>query len=176
MSDEILANSWDRQEEESAAAYAAFCIYRDLGASRSVDSAAAASRQATGKPQANKKNRAPDVWFSWSSRFQWVARARAYDVYLEQRARGLREAEHMKELEQYRDQARKGAATLWIARNKLMERLTRRLDNINPDQIDVEKLPSFMRAVAYVTEVALNTQAEAIGVRQLETLLDDEGE
>lgn len=59
---------WDIQEGESAKAYEAFAVYRDLGAERSIERVAETLHK--------------DHTFlrKWSARYQWVERARAFDV------------------------------------------------------------------------------------------------
>jgi hypothetical protein len=75
-----MSASWERQPGETEAAYVAFCSYRDLGAERSLN----AAYSTDGK-------RAPGQWAKWSAQNQWVARAEAYDDYLEGEVRRLRE-------------------------------------------------------------------------------------
>lgn len=47
-----MAEIWERQKNESSKAYAAFCIYRDLGTERSLDKALAAQRMCSTVPTA----------------------------------------------------------------------------------------------------------------------------
>jgi hypothetical protein len=61
--------------KEGTKAYAAFCSYRDLGPGRSVEKAA----DSVGKKQTGR----PRGWHRWSSLFQWVKRAEAFDDYAE---------------------------------------------------------------------------------------------
>lgn len=67
---------FERQPEEKPRHYAAFALYRDLGAGRSLRTVAEALygvRWKYGKRTVEK----------WSSRFDWVARAGAYDDWRE---------------------------------------------------------------------------------------------
>ena len=63
-------------EKETSKAFAAFCVYRNLGVTRSVDKVAEQARQNLVKT--SSCTRCLD---DWSSRFNWVERAKAYDVY-----------------------------------------------------------------------------------------------
>lgn len=66
--------AWDRIEGvESAKAYAAFVVYRDLGVQRSLQKAW--ERYTDG----NKKGM-PGYFGEWSRKFNWVARAEAWDA------------------------------------------------------------------------------------------------
>jgi transposase-like protein len=76
-----MAEKWDKLEGESSKAYAAFCAYRDLGFERSIAKVA----QACGK-SVGLLNR-------WSSQYQWVSRADAYDQHLQKVKQAAEEAE-----------------------------------------------------------------------------------
>lgn len=73
---------WLRQPKETAKAFEAFAIYKELGASRSIEAAG----KRLGKSNALLEN--------WSSQHLWVSRARAWDEHLgELEARARIEAE-----------------------------------------------------------------------------------
>lgn len=85
-------NEWDRQPGESARAFAAFCVYRDDGAKRSL--AAVAHKTGAKLGQIS----------GWSGRQRWVSRVEAYDA-------------HMNRLEQAaREQALEAEARKWAER------------------------------------------------------------
>lgn len=90
-------NEWDRQPGESARAFAAFCVYRDAGAARSL-------RAIVDKTSAKLAQIG-----AWSRRYGWVNRVEAYDA-------------HMSRLEQAaREQALEAEAQKW-ARRRLEQR------------------------------------------------------
>jgi prefoldin subunit 5 len=76
-----VAESWERKPGETGPAYRAFCVYRDLGPSRT---ALLAYRQAKGKAEAIQL---PGTWTAWSAENHWRERATAYDEHLEKAAR-----------------------------------------------------------------------------------------
>lgn len=84
-----MALEWERRRGESARAYAAFCVYRDLGPGRSLNLAYGEWRRALGFTGDTAK--AAGYWAGWSSGFEWVARAAAYDEHLEALRRAARE-------------------------------------------------------------------------------------
>lgn len=85
-------NEWDRQPGESARAFAAFCVYRDDGAGRSLR--ATVDKTGTKLTQIG----------AWSRRHGWVSRVEAYDA-------------HMARLEQAaREQALEAEARKWAER------------------------------------------------------------
>ena len=80
---------WEKQDHETSKAYAAFCAYRDMGTDRSFTKAIPIIF-----------NNIPDDKIrlkygqisAWSSKYGWVARVEAYDVYLEENVRRESEA------------------------------------------------------------------------------------
>lgn len=160
---------WDQQENESVKAYEAFCGYRDLGTSRSVDAAFNQARQTCGKPAAK---RADGWWWQWAAEYDWKRRAEAYDAYLELKARLEREDIHRQELTAYRERARKTASAAAEIAVAALTKAGRRLSTLDPDHIEPGMLPAYLRAAADVFDKSLSAEAEAIGVRRLEILLD----
>lgn len=63
------AQPWLQQPDESAKAYAAFCVYRDLGAERSF--------QAVGQELVKSRQ----ILSRWASRYDWTDRVRAYEEH-----------------------------------------------------------------------------------------------
>jgi len=68
-----MGEPWEKLSNETTKAYAAFCIYRDLGSERSIDKVLAVT---------GKRNRSSLI--KWSSKYNWVERVQAYDQYLEE--------------------------------------------------------------------------------------------
>jgi hypothetical protein len=93
----VPAQDWNRRDGEPAKAYAAFSKYRDLGPDRSLN---AAYQVDSGLPASV---RAPGYWAEWSSAWEWVERAAAYDAYLDEVRRSAREAK-LRELEARRSE------------------------------------------------------------------------
>ena len=79
---------WGRQPRETHRAYMAFCAYRDLGPVRSLRKAALAFYGGTELPRKwDKSGVIPTQVERWSSRHRWVARATAWDAYVDQERR-----------------------------------------------------------------------------------------
>ncbi|PSO67859.1 MAG: hypothetical protein BRC39_00780 [Cyanobacteria bacterium QH_7_48_89] len=81
---------YESLENESASAYKAFCLYRDLGRDRSLRAAynwhLEEKRLQKGVERASKhstKKAPPGRWYKWSTDFHWVSRAAAFDSYIE---------------------------------------------------------------------------------------------
>lgn len=70
---------YEQQLDEGGVPFAAFKIYRDLGPTRSIDESYRTSRAHTGVVVPTKRMRAPGYWHNWSRRWNWDARAKAWD-------------------------------------------------------------------------------------------------
>lgn len=68
---------WLRQPDETSKAFAAFCVFRDLGEKRTVTDA---YRQSTGRRSASQP---PGHWRAWAKRHRWAERAAAFDRRLD---------------------------------------------------------------------------------------------
>lgn len=66
---------WERQPGESAQAYEAFAIYRDMGSDRSL------------RAVAEKLSKSYTLIGRWSREKKWGERCRAYDNHLDDKAR-----------------------------------------------------------------------------------------
>lgn len=83
--------AWDRRPDETAAAFAAFGAYKDLGVGRRSVRLAWEAR--TGR---SRGVLAPTRWRAWSKQHQWPERARCWDEWLA----NLYEAEARRRIEQ----------------------------------------------------------------------------
>jgi hypothetical protein len=90
---------WEQQPGETPRAYAAFCVFRDLGPRRTLAAAAAAYYQRT----AGSLERQVD---KWSSAFRWVERAAAWDRHLDAEGRAAQEAARKEMAERHVREAR----------------------------------------------------------------------
>lgn len=112
-----MAELWERQSGESSKAYAAFCVYRDLGPERSLDNVRK-------KLAENGKKISIKFLGRWSSKYNWVARCQAYDDYLERRKREEKEKAILEMAERH--------AKLAMA---FQQRVAERLREIDPSEL-----------------------------------------
>lgn len=75
----MAVKAWERRPDETTKAYAGFAAYRDLGVKRSIESA--------WKQYANTDKKMSGYFGLWAAEFDWVARAAAYDDYIDAEAR-----------------------------------------------------------------------------------------
>jgi hypothetical protein len=130
-----VSRFWERQPDETGKAYEAFTCYRDLGPDRSLAKAA--------ESYYGSSTNLAQIGL-WSRKFDWVARVRAYDDFLE-----------MERLAAVEDYERKRAADLARRREDL--RLLNFENEEKAAQIEAQILAQFAemplvrsRAVRYV--------------------------
>jgi hypothetical protein len=153
--DEVKADvlpfeSWERVAGEGAAAFAAFCVFRDFGAGRSIVKAVAS---AVSDERARAKRYR--VWRNWASRFQWSKRAADYDAHLDR----IVQAERRKTIEAREEAYRE-------VTGKMLSVVSRRLDVMNDDELKQELVGEWVKT-------AVGTEREVLGVSKS---ADDAGE
>ena len=160
--------AFDQQDGETAKAYQAFCAYRDAGTARSL---LKTWRQQSGNEAATS---VPGKITEWSDQNDWKRRAEAYDAHLELTARKGREEAHTAEIVAYRERCRSAAIQTGAMALAVLMKAGQRLQTLEAKEIEPHVLPAYLRAAASVMEASLNAEAEAVGVRRLETLLDND--
>ena len=81
-------NPWEKQPYETHKSWLAFCKYRDMGPSRTLEKIRIMLGKDTGYMRHLEH---------WSAKYKWVSRANAYDNYLDKRTRSAVEAKIVKE-------------------------------------------------------------------------------
>ena len=138
-------NLWERQPSETAKAFAAFGLYRDLPA---IDRSVSAARE---RHQRDTKGTLRQ-WKGWSMRNGWVNRAAEHDSDLASRRR-----EHMaKKLEQAQDEA-------FVLIRAALDKVKERIEGMDPEELSAGQIPAALRtlielefkALGYEDRVAL---------------------
>lgn len=133
---------WERMEGESEEAWSAFQLYRDLGMDRSL----ARVRQVVGKSNT--------LLGRWSKRDGWVARCEAFD----------REQDRLWMLSQAKARREMAVRHVKVA-NAVMNKVVKRLNKIDPDDLTPSELVKFFEAATKVERLALEqpTRVEITG-------------
>lgn len=132
MVDRGAVDPWERQDRESAQAFEAFVMYRDLGTARSVTKVAREldkSRALVGR---------------WSRQFAWVVRASAYDreqdrLFLAEQAQARREI------------ARRHAKLAQAVQGKAVARL----QTLDPRELSPSELLRYIQVAAEIERRAV---------------------
>jgi len=107
-------HEWDRLTGESSKAYAHFCLYRDMGVSRSLRQMASVPGCTSIRRQLNR----------WSSKWRWVERCQKYEDHLEYQDRLQQEKERR---EMHKRHAKMGMLAQTFAVRKL-EKMASRIE------------------------------------------------
>lgn len=177
---------WDRPAPgETAKAFAAFAIYRDLGPDRSIRRA----KETAGGSSANHR-----YWETWSSANRWPARAAAYDAWLDEHLVAKRREEHLEMAERHATTARGTLALVGaqlsaiqqteLARLRTLERLNATGADVPPELLRSALPPSTLARLLDVavkverisagmaTEIEQSIPAEDLTDEELERILD----
>ncbi|MCM1295982.1 MAG: hypothetical protein NC311_10610 [Muribaculaceae bacterium] len=138
--------AWERQKGESAKAFTAFCVYRNMGPERSVKGVQSEYKAST------------SLLYRWSSQWNWAERVRLYENHLdrisvEKRKRRRREAREMHDK----------------MANAFLGKVAQRLKNMSDSDLDKASLWT----IAQVFKIAQEVQEVALGPTQ-EELFDME--
>ena len=143
----------DRKPAESTTAYHAFVHYRDLAPyNRSID-AAFFEHAKDCEPHRPVGKRAARRWYSWSSQYEWTARAGVHDAELSSRRREKR----AKALDEAQDRLAEIA-------EKALRRATERLESMDAEEIAASVIPQWikvpgelqLKALGYEERVAVS--------------------
>jgi hypothetical protein len=165
-----MAAPWERWPGESAKAYVAFCLFRDLGPRRSLD---AASRRyhhpgpEAPPPPGGRLPRASGTIRRWAQRWSWVERARAWDQETER----LQQVEHLAAIQ---EMAQRHAKEALLMQNKAIERLRQ----LRPEELGARETLAFLVEAAKLERLARGEPTERVTqehhFNDLKELSDDE--
>ena len=135
---------WERQQGETAQAFAAFCVYRDMGPDRSIVKAV---------KQMGRKPGYKTVCEKWSRQHRWVDRAYAWEV---EKDRITRETE----LNELKDMRRRHLTQAMALQGKAAQRL---------QALHSEELTPYL-ALAYIQE---GTKLERLARGEPESIIEE---
>jgi hypothetical protein len=133
--------SWERLVGESAAAFAAFCVFRDFGPERNIRKAVDSAE----KDEAVRARRYR-VWRNWCGQFRWRERAADYDRYIER----LKQAEMRKTIEAQGEMHRE-------VTGKMLSVVSKKLDLMDPAELTQGNITEWV-------ETAIRAEREAAGL------------
>ena len=142
-----MAEIWERQKDESSKAYAAFCVYRDLGPDRSLEK----TREILGKSAGYTR------WMqTWSSKYDWVTRAQAYDDYIEGKKRKKNEKEILEMAERHVKLAK-----------AFQQRIAQALQQIDPAQLSPSDMAKWLDVATKLERLSIGEPIE-IGKQEVQ--------
>lgn len=139
---EIAPEPWERQPGETARAFEAFVVYRDMGASRSL------------KKAGQNLNKAITTLAEWSSKYDWVKRVAAWDAEQDRIARN----EMIAEMTATRKKQRKQA-------QRMQEKGMELLESISLGDAKLSEIVSLLKAGMEQERIAIGDVGEVIEER-----------
>ena len=165
------AKPYDRRPGEPMKWFARFQLYLDAGPDRTLLGVYKAQRNSA-EFSGTKNVRVPGSWDEAFTRWEWQVRAEAFDA--DQLAIRRREADKAfkEELKKHQANAKNLASVALSNAAKALTLTRKKLERMDPDDIDASSLPSYLRAAAAVAEAGLNGEAVALGTAEILQSLD----
>ena len=116
--------SWEQLPGESAGAFAAFRVFRDLGAERCIRKAVESALLRNGEKDKTKHRSKYSVWRNWCSQYRWRERAADFDRHIER----LKQEELRKTIEAQGEMHRR-------VTGKMLEVVSKKLDLMDPAEL-----------------------------------------
>lgn len=135
---------WEKQAGESAAAYLWFCRYRDYPKDQGEPRSAEKVRQKYGKKPSYRRQLE-----RWASKYDWIKRVEAYDAYLDEKKRNIRENEILaaeREHIQFAD--------------SIMLKLKQRLNCLDPESLTNREFIALINLTVRIKREALGIAAK----------------
>jgi hypothetical protein len=166
MSDKPI---YEKLETETQKAYEAFCCYRDMGSSRSIDRVA----------QESTKSRS--IIRTWCKEHDWVKRAEVYDVAREAIARQILEEEnrelYREKLRQYNKRDEEIGHACRASGVAGLQKLKKFLDNVAQEDITMRNAANLARIVDICFERGEHLLNNAYAIdKLLQKMAEDEEE
>ena len=133
--------SWERIKGESSGAFAAFCVFRDLGLERNIRKAVDSVEKDGGRREGRYR-----VWRNWSTQFRWRERAADFDRYIEK----LKQGEVRKTIEAQGEMHRQ-------VTGKMLDVVKQKLDTMNPAELSQGTVTDWV-------QTAIKAEREATGL------------
>ena len=139
---DIEPELWERQPTESAQAFEAFALYRDMGVNRSI------------RKVARNLNKAVTTLAEWSTKNEWVKRAAAWDAEQDRIARNELAAEMAATRKRQRKQAQ-----------RMQEKGMELLESISIGDAKLSEIVSLLKAGMEQERIAIGDVGEVIEER-----------
>jgi hypothetical protein len=149
-----MTHPWERRPGESSKAHQAFALYRDLGPGRCLDEASRryhGQRGADHTAPAARAPRASGQIRRWARRWDWAARAAAWDHELQRR-------QQAEQVAAVRDMAERHAREAVLLQNKAVERLRQ----LRPEELNPRETLAFLVEAAKLERLARGEPTERV--------------
>lgn len=167
---------YERLEDETQKAWEAFCVYRNMGRTRSLERAG----QELGKTKANMER--------YSRTYRWMERVAAFDVYYENLEREVLVKDniekHKQDLERYRAGNKALGEALRGTAIELLQILRKDIEGLKAKQIktkdcllDPKEIGILTNSLEKYVNISDRLLTESLGVEKLlQKMIEDEEE
>lgn len=177
----MMQKSYDRQDGETVRSYAAFCIYRNMGAARSLEKTA---QEFYDPDSTQKRPRNKSQISVWSSKWNWSERVRDFDrdeeTILRDKMRRSNIEEHDRQLEQFRQHNEAigfGLFKMGLRLLSIGEKIIKTFEDkevLDSKDIDLFlAIPSSIKAIGALGSLGSDLAADGLLIRQLMEKLKD---
>lgn len=136
------AEPWERQADESAKAFEAFILYRDMGASRSV------------RKVAQMLSKSTTVIRRWSSAYNWVERSSAWDTEQDR----LNREKQIQEIAKMRTRHTKLAESMLL-------KAARALQKLDPEDMNSNNITRMVDVATQLERLSRGDTTDSIEIR-----------
>jgi len=133
-------DSWEMLPKETAEAFAAFCVYRDLGFSRTIKKAI--DKVANDDAYSNSYG----TWRKWAVDFRWKERAVDFDRCNEQ----LKQTENRKTIEAQAEKQREVTGLM-------LDVVKNRVQTMKPEELPISGVTEWVQVVVKIEKDIANT-------------------
>ena len=113
-------------------------------------------------------------WQDISEKHNWYVRRYSFIRYKEFMQRKRDESFQLEMLREFRNTQAQITSEAAVAAYSLLGKVTSRIDNLLPEEIDVKQLPNFLRAVSEILEVAADAEARVLSIGALMDMYSEE--
>lgn len=160
---------YEKLESETQKAYEAFCVYRDMGISRSLERVI------------QEGGRSSTIVQKWSSLHNWVERVNAYDLVQEAIARQILEEEnreaYRQKLRKYRQENEDIGNAFRATGVAMLKEVREFAKNLKASDIKVNNIANVVRSIETCMTMGDRFLSESLGVEKLlQQMAEDEKE
>lgn len=144
---EQQAEPWERQKSESTKAFEAFCIYRDMGTSRSISKVA------------QQLSKSKQLLTRWSSTYGWVERCQAWDAEQDRISRQAQLEEIKKMRKRHADLA-----------NAMLVKAAKAMKSLSDDEIKAQDISRMIDVGSKLERISRGDVGDVIEEREGEAV------
>lgn len=168
---DIPLDSWSQQKGESSDEYFLFSYYLKLDPDkRTAANAYRAYHQEWGiKAEYNQRD-----FISASKKHNWQERATDKDKYIEEQLANYNTKQQVAQILRFKEEQFRLSQLLNSTGYALLEKVSARIQTLNPEEIESRDLAGFLRAAVQITQVGKDMLVDNLGLDEIIKAISDE--